>query len=98
MNKQYKWFLRSRDIDEIVSAPDQFAAYETLRDRPGADFGLIVTAHRADLTEDEGSYACRTSLLMGQWGRIAEAKAFVKAGIAYGMGDMTDLDIPAEAQ
>lgn len=90
-----KWYVDTKNIHEIVVATDQFEAMDTLRDAPANDFGLIVTAQRVDKTEEDGSYACRTSLLMGKrWGRVWDAKLFVEAGIAQGMGDMSATDLP----
>lgn len=92
-----KWYVDTKNIHTIVVAADQFEAYDTLKENPATDFGLIVTAQRVDKTEDEGSYGCRTSLLMGKrWGRVEDAKLFVEAGIAQGMGDMSETDLPKE--
>jgi hypothetical protein len=83
------WHLRSAAVDEFVRAPNQFAAWETLRDRPTADFGLVVTA---EADESADPIVVRTSALMFWWGRDDEAEAFVGAAVANGLPDTTTAD------
>ena len=83
------WQLRSRAINEVVQAKDQFAAWDTLRDRPADDFGLIV---EAEPDENSDPFLVRTSALMFSWGRDEEAAAFVSCAVANGLSDTTEVD------
>lgn len=83
------WHLRSRAIDELVQAADQFAAWDTLRDRPLEDFGLIVTAER---DEDADPIGVHTSGLMFWWGRDDDAKRLIALAIENGLPDTTAAD------
>lgn len=88
-----KWMLESREIDEVVEARDQWEAYDTLKDRPLGDFGLIVTAQPANET-NEHAVGVRTAFLFGtRWGDPIAAKAFVERGIELGLPDTTEQDI-----
>ncbi len=90
------WIITTKDITEMVEAPDQHGAYEVLREAPAHQFGLIVTATPSGKSEAD-AYSCRTSLLLGQWGRIADARQFISAAIAAGLGDTSDQDLPVGA-
>jgi hypothetical protein len=85
-----KWHIRSGDIREIVYAADQFAAWDTLRDRPAEEFGLIA---EAEPDEDTDPYLVRTSLLMIRWNRDDDARRFVARGMEEGMPDTTAEDL-----
>lgn len=87
-----KWFLTSKDIDEMVEAVDQWQAFDSLQNRSADDFGLIVEAQPVKETRAE-SIAIRTSMLFGRWGRIEEAKQFIGVGVHAGLPDTTDTDI-----
>lgn len=78
------WHLRSREIDEIVSAADQWEAWDTLRDRPPADFGLVVSAEPDERGDDE-RIPVQTEALMRRWGRDDEAVAFHQAAVDLGL-------------
>lgn len=83
------WQLRSAAINEIVRAADQFEAWDTLRDRPADDFGLLVTAETG---ETGNPIPVRTSALMLSWGRDDDAQAFVDLAVAQGLPDTTTAD------
>lgn len=92
MAKKQTWIIGSGDIKEVVRAMDQFEAWDTLRDRPAEDFGLIASA---EPNESSDPFHVRTSLLMYRWGRDADAKRFIERGIECGMPDTTDADMKA---
>lgn len=71
--KTHRWMLRSRQIAEVVVAEDQWGAWNTLRNRPVEDFGLLVTA---EPDENDDPIPVHTATLMRKWGRTAEADAF----------------------
>lgn len=83
------WVLRSGRIHEVVSAPDQFSAFDVLRDRPVQDFGLIVTA---EPDEDADPVGVRTSALLLHWGREADAAMVIQAAIGQGLPDTSVQD------
>lgn len=85
-----RWILRSHHIFEVVEAPDQWAAWNTLRLRPTTDFGLLVTA---EADEDGNPIAVRTSRLMFGWGRDMDAHEFISAAVAEGLTDTTLADM-----
>ena len=84
-----EWHLRSRRIDEIVAAEDQFAAWNTLRHRPVEDFGLIVTANSTG--NDDDTIGQHTSRLMLGWGRTEDAFAFAELARSMGLPDKIGL-------
>lgn len=85
-----RWLLTSKAFSDLVTADDQFEAWDTLRERPITDFGLIVQAER---DEDGDPIAIRTSALMLRWNRDEAARDFVMAGmVLHGWGDTTELD------
>ncbi len=86
---EHTWHLRSRAINEVVRAEDQFAAWNTLRDRPAEDFGLVV---EAEPDENGDPIPVRTSALMFSWRRDDDAEAFVAAAVAQGLPDTTGAD------
>lgn len=67
------WHVRSREIDEVVRAVDQWDAWDTLRDRSVYDFGLITTA---EPNESADPIPVHTATLMRRWGRGDEAELF----------------------
>ena len=79
-----RWQLRSRAINEVVVARDQWEAWDTLRHREAAAFGLAVVAE-----PDERGYAesipVQTETLMRRWGRHAEADLFHQASVDAGL-------------
>lgn len=84
------WQLRSAAIDEIVQARDQFEAWDTLRDRPIEDLGLVV---EAEPDENADPIPVRTSGLMFRWGRDDDARAFIELAIANDLPDTTAADL-----
>jgi hypothetical protein len=91
-----KWQLRSRQIREVVHAPDVWAAFDTLRDRPIDDFGLVVEAEPNELGSDQ-SIPVRTSVLMLRWKRMEDWDVCIQTGIAAGYGDTSAADREAVA-
>lgn len=88
-----KWFVSSKNIDEVVEAADRWEAFDTLRDRPAEDFGLIVEVQPVRETQEE-AVAIRTSALFGKrWGRPEIAERFIAAAVAQGLGDTTEVDL-----
>jgi hypothetical protein len=84
-----RWMLTSRRISEVVTAADQFAAWNTLRNRPIEDFGLVVSA---EPDENGDPIPVRTSQLMFSWGRPEDARAFIALAIEKGLPDTTAAD------
>jgi hypothetical protein len=76
-----RWRLRTGTIDVTVVAEDQWTAWDTLRDNPTEDFGLIVLG-----TPDEGDpVAVKTEALMRRWDRASDAQAFHDAAVLQGL-------------
>jgi hypothetical protein len=67
------WHVRSREINEVVRAADQWEAWDTLRDRSAFDFGLITVA---EPNEDADPIPVHTATLMRRWGREHDAEQF----------------------
>lgn len=84
-----RWVLRSHGIGEVILAADQWAAWDTLRNRPVEDFGLIVTA---EPDEDGNPIPVRTSRLMFDWGRDVDAMRFIDMAATEGLGDTRAVD------
>lgn len=76
------WMLRSLAIREVVRAEDQWEAWDSLRDRPLEDFGLIVLA---EPNEDADPIPVQTEMLMRRWGRYDDAVAFHALAVANGL-------------
>lgn len=89
MSFERPWHLRSRAIDELVRAADQFEAWQTLRDRPLEDFGVIVTAEPDETGDRIGVH---TATLMFWWGRDEDASAVIATAIEAGLPDTTVAD------
>ena len=87
-----KWFLSSKNIDEVVEAEDQWAAFDTLRERDLFDFGLVVEAQPVRET-GEAAIAIRTSALFGRWGNRVAAQYFIGAAKERGLPDTSDVDL-----
>ena len=87
-----KWFLNSKNIDEVVEAEDQWEAFDTLRNRDVGDFGIIVTAQRTNVTMDE-AIAVRTAALFGRWGEPEVGRAFIERGMELGLPDTSKDDL-----
>jgi len=68
-----RWHIRSREINEVVEADDQWEAWDTLRDRSALDFGLIATA---EPDESGDPIPVHTATLMRRWGRDEDAEKF----------------------
>lgn len=81
-----KWYVTSKNIDEIVEAADQWEAFDSLRSWPVDDFGLIVEAQPVRETVEE-SIGIRTSKLFARWHRVDEAKLFIATAIELGLPD-----------
>ena len=77
-----RWMLTSRRISEVVTAIDQWAAWNTLRTRPVEDFGLIVSA---EPNENGDPIPVHTATLMRQWGRESDAELFDDAARLQGL-------------
>ena len=88
-----KWFLNSKNIDEIVEASDSWEAFDTLRDRPLADFGSVVEVQPTNETR-ETAIAIRTSALFGRWGNRVAALYFIGVAKELGLPDTSDTDLP----
>ena len=89
-----KWVLTTRDIHTTAEADTAEQAFDALRAYPAEDFGLVVTACPAGQS-DSNAIPIRTSHLMGRWGRLDAARAFIQRAIAEDLPDTTDRDIPA---
>ena len=88
-----KWYVDTKAIHEIVVADSSWDAFDSLRDRDVAEFGMIVTAQRVDQTEEE-SRAIRTSMLFGKrWGKPEIARRFIEHGLTLGLPDTTREDV-----
>jgi hypothetical protein len=86
VSKLTRWTVGYAAGREIVEAADQHAAWNTLRNRPLEDFGLIVTALREG--DDEGErIAVHTTALLLTWGRDDEARFLLDALAAAGVDD-----------
>lgn len=90
--KTKRWHLTSIRVDEFVNAKDQFEAWDSLRERPATDFGLIVAALVSNETLDDGCYLIRTSILMFRWGRDSDADRFVALAIERGFPNSSNED------
>lgn len=89
VDSTHVWRVKSGRIDEHVRAADQFEAWNTLRDRPAEDFGLIATA---EPEEDADPIGAHTAGLMFSWGRDEDAVAFIAMAVANGLPDTTEAD------
>lgn len=85
--RKKKWVVSSGDIREVAYAADQFEAWDTLRDRPAEEFGLVA---EAEPDENGEPYPIRTSILMFRWHRDADAKRFIAR-----MKDLEGIDTTA---
>ena len=91
-----KWYVTSKNIDEIVEAINQWEAFDSLSTRSADDFGLVVEAQPVNETEEE-SFAIRTLLLFARWNRPEEAQLFIAAAIKQGLPD-TSADLESGGQ
>jgi hypothetical protein len=92
-SKSHSWNLRSQRINELVDAPDQFIAWDTLRDRPVGDFGLVV---EAEPNGNGNPIVTRTSMLMFRWNRDEDARRFIRrASALLGVPDTSAEDLAA---
>lgn len=89
-----RWTVKTKQISVVVRAPNQFRAFDVLRDRDALDFGLVVTARREGTSEGD-EYAVRTSALMLAWGRAIDAALFRRAAIEAGLPDTLKQDTEA---
>lgn len=69
-NSEQTWLLRGKGFREVVRAADQWEAWDTLRERPAEDFGLVTTA---EPDESDDPIYVQTATLMRRWGRTSEA-------------------------
>jgi hypothetical protein len=76
------WHIRSREINDVVMAEDQWEAWDTLRDRSAFDFGLVVSAEKA---EDGDPIPVQTASLMRRWGRFDDAALLDEVARAAGL-------------
>lgn len=67
------WLIRSNGHTDVVVASDQWEAWDTWRDRPAADFGLVVLA---EMNENADPIPVQTATLMRRWGREEDAIRF----------------------
>jgi len=88
-----RWTIETLKQIRNVEASDQWDAYDTLRDLPVEDFGLIVVAIPEDGGED-AAISVRTSMLMFRWGRRMDAHLFLARAMADGLPDTSALDDP----
>lgn len=76
-----RWRIQSGEIDLVVSARDQYEAFDAARDRPIEDFGFIASA---EPDEDGDPYMIMSEFLFERWGRTADAReahaAYVREG------------------
>lgn len=87
-----QWFVSTRDIDEIVEAPDQWAAFDSLQGRPAADFGLVVEVQPVRETAEK-AIGVRTARLFARWGDPVTARRFIEAAVKMGLPDTTAKDL-----
>lgn len=74
--------IRTGEVNEIVQADDQWEAWDTLRDRPILDFGLIATA---EPDESGDPILVKTADLMRRWDRDDDAEEFDKIAKLAGL-------------
>jgi hypothetical protein len=87
---EHTWRIRSGEIDELVRAPDQIAAWDTLRDRPLEAFGVVASA---EPDESADPIYVRTSALMFRWGRDNDARVIIRMAVdLVGLPDTTVAD------
>lgn len=89
MRNMQRWHLKSRRIDTIVAAPDQWLAWDTLRTQPLSNFGLIV---EAEPNENANPVSIHTAALMFRWHRDDDARTVIRAAVAHGLPDTTVAD------
>lgn len=68
------WTLRTGSIREDAVEADQWAAWNTLRNRAAEDFGLIAVA--IPNGDEERMIPVQTAALMRTWGRTEDAARF----------------------
>lgn len=86
------WVVTTREGEREVEADDQWGAFDSLRDVLPVELGIVVQAKPKGASDDD-SYACRTSHLMGRWGKNAVARAFIALAVANGLPDTTAEDL-----
>lgn len=77
------WHLKSLAIDELVAAPDQWRAWDTLRERRAEDFGLVVSAEPNE--DEQEMIPVQTAMLMRRWRRDDDAERFDAIARAQGL-------------
>ena len=90
-----RWHITSKGINEYVVAPDQWAAWNTLRNRPVEDFGLIVSAEPDDNDE---AIPVHTATLMFAWNRDDDAALAIAVAIANDLPDTTVANLAVAEQ
>ena len=78
------WHITARNVDERVRAVDHWAAWNTLRNRPAADFGLLVSALREGLDDGE-RVSVTTQTLFYIWHRDDEAGLVIDMAVSLGL-------------
>ena len=81
--------VRSREINKLVRARDQFEAWDTLRDRDIHEFGLIASA---ETDESDDPIVIHTAALMFSWGRDEDALRLIELAVANDLPDTTEAD------
>jgi hypothetical protein len=89
------WHVTTKCINEYVRASNQFEAWDTLRDRPVSDFGLIVLA---EPDESADPIMVHTAALMFSWGRSADAELALATAEQAGLPDTREMDLAFAAQ
>lgn len=83
------WVLRTAELHRITQQPDQWAAFDTLREMPLRYFGLLVTA---EAHESMNPIGIRTSALLYRWGRELDARLAIAIAVDQGLPDTTEAD------
>lgn len=83
------WRISSAHINEFVRAADRFEAWDTLRDRPASDFGLIVSV---EPNESADPIAIHTAALMFSWNRDSDAALVIASAVRAGLPDTSAAD------
>jgi hypothetical protein len=81
--------ISTRDVDEYVRARDQFEAWDTLKDRPVEDFGIVTTA---ELNESSDPIPIRTAALLFSWCRDEDALRLIEVAMANDLPDTELVD------
>jgi len=80
--KAQRWVVEFAGGSLIVQAPDQWGAWDALRDRRLEDFGLICSA---EPNENGDPFLVQTETLMRRWGRETDADLCHEAAVKEGL-------------